>query len=224
MTYPWVRDANRIFMWVLPMLFVIGLVIAGLTDTWLIAILIGLPIVAVPMAMITLYPDAQITRIIVGVSVQLITALHIHQSAGLTEVHFQIFVLLAFLVFYRDWKVIAASTAVVAVHHIGFYVLQMSGVGVFVVEAAYASFGILLVHAFYALVEGGVLMYVAYRNQGAAIAAMTLTNSLNQILADPEKVNLSIQLDHDNPQNEAFNNFITSIRDLITQTHLTNLN
>ena len=66
-----------------------------------------------------------------AIGVLLLTALHIHQSFGLIEVHFEIFVLLAFLSYFRDWKVVATGTAVVAVHHISFFFLQAGGAPLF---------------------------------------------------------------------------------------------
>jgi methyl-accepting chemotaxis protein len=36
-------------------------------------------------------------------------ALNIHQAYGMTELHFGIFVLLVFLVFYQDWRVIVTA-------------------------------------------------------------------------------------------------------------------
>lgn len=219
MIYPWVRSANDIFFWVLPALFVVGLVIAGFTDSWVITVMFGLPIIAVPMFLIKSYPDAQMTRIAVGVAVQLITALHIHQAYGMIEIHFQIFVLLAFLVFYRDWLVIAAATAVVAVHHILFFFLQTNDVGVMVFMEGRVSFGLLVVHAIYALAEGGVLMYVASKSHINAVAALKLSNSIETILRDPNQLDLTVEVEELNDDSRAFNQFVTSVKSLIQKTN-----
>ena len=50
------------------------------------------------------------------------------------EMHFGIFVSLAFLVYYRDWLPIVVAAAVIAVHHLSFFALQSQGAGVFVVQ------------------------------------------------------------------------------------------
>ncbi len=216
--YPWVRSANTIFFYLLPVLFVVGLFIAFFTDTWLLAFLLGAPIVALPMALIKLYPDAPITRISVGIAVQLITALHIQQTAGMIEIHFQIFVLLAFLVFYRDWRVIAAATGVVAVHHILFYILQTNDVPVMVFMEGRVSFSLLMIHAIYALVEGALLMYVAIGSHKNAVASLRLTQHVDDILKDPEKLDLSIEIEEINEDSRKFNQVITAIKQLIAQT------
>jgi methyl-accepting chemotaxis protein len=70
-----------------------------------------------------------ITRLSVGVSMMVFCALNIHQAYGMTELHFGIFVLLAFLVFYQDWRVIVAAAVVVALHHLSFNQLQELGYG-----------------------------------------------------------------------------------------------
>ena len=219
MVYPWVRSANDIFFWVLPVLFVVGLIIASFTNTWVLTIVFGLPIIGLPMFLIKAYPDAQMTRIAVGVAVQLITALHIHQAYGMIEVHFQIFVLLAFLVFYRDWLVIAAATAVVAVHHIVFFLLQSNDVGVMVFMEGRVTVGLLIVHAIYALAEGGVLMYVASRSHVSAIAGLKLSNSIEKILRDPEQLDLTVEVEELNEDSRAFNQFISSVKSLIQKTN-----
>jgi hypothetical protein len=42
------------------------------------------------------------------------SALHIHQAHGTVEMHFSPFVLLALLIFYRDWLPIVVATTVIA--------------------------------------------------------------------------------------------------------------
>jgi hypothetical protein len=46
--------------------------------------------------------------------------------------HFGIFVLLAFLVLYCDWRPLVAAAALIAVHHLSFAWLQATGAGVYV--------------------------------------------------------------------------------------------
>ena len=45
----------------------------------------------------------------------LFSALLIHLSGGRTEMHFHIFGSLAFLAFYRDWRVLVTASVVVAI-------------------------------------------------------------------------------------------------------------
>ena len=50
--------------------------------------------------------------------------LNIDQSHGMDELHFGVFVLLAFLVIYQDGRVIVGAATVIAVHHLLFNYLQ----------------------------------------------------------------------------------------------------
>jgi len=45
------------------------------------------------------------------------SAVFIDQYHGLIEMHFSVFVLLAFLLFYRDWRPVCVAAAAIAVHH-----------------------------------------------------------------------------------------------------------
>ena len=59
-----------------------------------------------------------VTRHIIAVCQMLTSALFIHYSGGRIETHFHVFGSLAFLAFYRDWRVLLTATVVVAGDHI----------------------------------------------------------------------------------------------------------
>ncbi|MFO0606912.1 MAG: ATP-binding protein [Polyangiales bacterium] len=65
-----------------------------------------------------LRPGWVVTRHAVAVAQMLWSALLIHLTGGRIETHFHVFGSLAFLAFYRDWKVLATATAVVTVDHL----------------------------------------------------------------------------------------------------------
>src|SRR6202007_2070187 len=54
------------------------------------------------------------TRCVVAASQMLWSALLIHLTGGRIETHFHVFGSLAFLAFYRDWRVLVPATIVVA--------------------------------------------------------------------------------------------------------------
>jgi two-component system sensor histidine kinase/response regulator len=62
-------------------------------------------------------PGQTVTRYVIAVSQMLWSALLIHLTGGRIETHFHVFGSLAFLAFYRDWKVLVPATIVVAVDH-----------------------------------------------------------------------------------------------------------
>jgi two-component system sensor histidine kinase/response regulator len=81
------------------------------------AVGLGGAIIAVPLFLIFRKPNATITRHAVGISQMLASGLLIHLSGGRLQMHFHIFGSLAFLAFYRDWRVLASASAVVALDH-----------------------------------------------------------------------------------------------------------
>src|SRR5919107_842845 len=58
------------------------------------------------------------TRHIIAVAQMLMGALLIHLTGGRIETHFHVFGSLAFLAFYRDWRVLITASAVVGVDHL----------------------------------------------------------------------------------------------------------
>src|SRR6201987_206892 len=81
------------------------------------AIFLGGAIAAFPILLVFLRPGQAITRHVIAVSQMLVSALLIHLAGGRIETHFHVFGSLAFLAFYRDWRVLVTASAVVALDH-----------------------------------------------------------------------------------------------------------
>lgn len=81
------------------------------------ALVLGAMIAALPVLMVRNYPGERMTRYGIGCAQMLMSALLIHTSGGRIETHFHIFGSLAFLGFYRDWKVFLPATLVTALDH-----------------------------------------------------------------------------------------------------------
>lgn len=81
------------------------------------AIFLGGAIAAFPLLLIFLRPGQAATRQVIAVSQILFSALLIHLTGGRIETHFHVFGSLAFLAFYRDWRVLVTASVVVAVDH-----------------------------------------------------------------------------------------------------------
>jgi PAS domain S-box-containing protein len=82
------------------------------------AVLLGGAITFPVLLLALLRPGRTYTRHTVGVCQMLMGALLIHLSGGRIETHFHVFGSLAFLAFYRDWRVLISASAVVAVDHL----------------------------------------------------------------------------------------------------------
>lgn len=83
---------------------------------WL-AWFVGTAIMALPLWFVICWPGRTLTRHIVAIAQMLASTLLIDLSGGRIETHFHVFVSLAFLSFYRDWRTIVTATVVVALVH-----------------------------------------------------------------------------------------------------------
>jgi two-component system, sensor histidine kinase and response regulator len=81
------------------------------------AVVIGTLVSALPIALVALRPGAASTRHVVAAGQMLMSALLIHVTGGRIETHFHVFGSLAFLAFYRDFRVLATATVVIAADH-----------------------------------------------------------------------------------------------------------
>src|SRR5262249_41310070 len=82
-----------------------------------IAIFVGGLVTLVPAFFGFVHAGKTFTRHFIAVGQMLVSALLIHVTGGRIETHFHVFGSLAFLAFYRDWRVLVTATAVVAGDH-----------------------------------------------------------------------------------------------------------
>src|SRR5712691_3873659 len=95
---------------------------AGTTSTihlhvWA-ALVLGAVISSLPVFLAFTRPCHTSTRHVIAVAQMLTSALLIHITGGRIETHFHVFGSLAFLAFYRDWRVFIPATIVVGLDHI----------------------------------------------------------------------------------------------------------
>jgi PAS domain S-box-containing protein len=81
------------------------------------AIGLGGAISVFPIALALVRPGENATRHVIATAQMLTSALLIHLTGGRIETHFHVFGSLAFLMFYRDWKVLVSATVVIAADH-----------------------------------------------------------------------------------------------------------
>jgi signal transduction histidine kinase/CheY-like chemotaxis protein len=81
------------------------------------AIFLGGLLTLFPVMLAVIRPGEKSTRYTIAVSQMLMSALLIQISGGRIETHFHVFGSLAFLAFYRDWRVLVPATLVVAADH-----------------------------------------------------------------------------------------------------------
>ena len=166
-------------LWISPRTW-IGTVSQTHVHVWA-AIFLGAAINVFPIVLAVKRPGEATTRYAIATGQMMMSALLIHLTGGRIETHFHVFGSLAFLSFYRDWRVLVPATVVVAADHF----LR----GVFWPESAYGVLSVSqwrwLEHAGWVLFEDAVL-YVAIKRSVTemwAIAVRTAqTNDLNESL------------------------------------------
>lgn len=122
---------DRLFVWLMLFQWVAGIAAALWISprTWIgtesythihvwAAIFLGGAISGFPIFLAWRCPGQPLTRHTIAVAQMLTSALLIHLTGGRIETHFHVFGSLAFLAFYRDWRVLISATVVVAVDHL----------------------------------------------------------------------------------------------------------
>ena len=157
MAVQWVAGIGAA-LWISPRTW-IGAVSHTHLHVWA-AIFLGAAINAFPIALALKRPGAPMTRYVIATAQMLTSALLIHLSGGRIETHFHVFGSLAFLAFYRDWRVLVPATIVIAADHF----LR----GLFWPQSVYgvlaASQWRWLEHAGWVLFEDAVLFVAIRRN------------------------------------------------------------
>ncbi len=111
--------------------------------------LAGLGVGGYAMARGTLF-----SRLVLTTSLVALVALHIQLGHGQSEFHFGVFVTLALLLVYLDWRPIVLAAALFAVHHVMFDRLQAAGFGFYCLSEA--NFGTIVLHAAYVVIQTGL--------------------------------------------------------------------
>src|SRR5438093_7825965 len=85
---------------------------------WL-AVGLGGAITSLPVFLALTRPCQAFTRHTIATGQMLMSCLLIHLTGGRIETHFHVFGSLAFLAYYRDWRVLIPATLVIAADHAG---------------------------------------------------------------------------------------------------------
>ena len=158
------------FLWIVSVCFAVFL-----HGEWTACLTVGLPSACVATFLAWSGAGRLSTRLGISILFMVFSALLIDEAHGVIETHFSIFALLAFLLYYRDWRPIVAASATIAAHHFIFCELQMRGYPVFVFPADHPC-NMVWVHASYVVVEAAVLVYlaIAIREEALQTAAIAI--------------------------------------------------
>lgn len=186
---------DKLFSILIIALFIESLAIAPIYGTFAEALIVGLPTAAIALYFLRTAPRQAITRHTAALAAMVFACLHIHQMNGMIEFHFEIFILLAFLIIFSDWKVFISAIALIAVHHFSFFYMQSSGMGVFVFDSQRFSISTVLIHAVYAIIEAGVAGYIAKMLADENRVGHQLSSVTKRLTSDPSAIDLSLRTD-----------------------------
>jgi len=208
------RKADRIMLGVLWFLFVYALGLAAMSGSWAQAIVVGGGTALAMTVLNALISGERLMRCLIGAAFMVMSALHINQEHGMLEMHFGIFALLAFLVYYRDWLPIVVAAATIAVHHLAFFALQQQGAEVFLMP--HGTWGEVFLHAFYVVLESAILIYLAIRGNAEAREGEALLSAAAEITRNPEQIDLHHRSAASGPVGERFNQLLDQLSELVS--------
>jgi methyl-accepting chemotaxis protein len=127
------------------------------------------------------------SRLLLATAQVVLVALHIQLAHGELEYHFGVFVTLALLLVYLDWRPIVCAAALFAVHHVLFDRLQAAGFGFYCTTEA--NFAKILLHATYVVIQTGLEVVLALRLGQTAREGVEL-NRLVSAVDQPDGIEL----------------------------------
>jgi signal transduction histidine kinase len=124
------RRTDRLFAGLFVFQWIVGIILALVVSprTWYgsesephihlwAAVVLGGVVSSLPVYLALKRPGTTFTRHMIAVGQMLVGVLLIHLTGGRIETHFHVFGSLAFLAFYRDWRVLITASALVAADH-----------------------------------------------------------------------------------------------------------
>jgi methyl-accepting chemotaxis protein len=129
------------------------------------------------------------SRLLMSFSLSALVMLQIQATAGLREAHFGVFVTLALLLVYLDWRPILLSAVLFALHHVGFDRLQAAGWGVYCLSEP--DFGTIVVHAAYVVVQTTFELFFVVR-LASSVRGNAEVAALAQRMQDPTHIVLDM--------------------------------
>ncbi len=153
------------------------------------------------------------TRYAVAAGFMTYSALFIHQANGMIELHFHIFVCLAFLLTYRDWHVPIVGAAVIAVHHVAFMFVQNAGIPAYAFPVGHhTAFGLVALHAGFVVLETGVLVWMSL----TLAAEVSEADALQAVARELARGNVDVEVSGGDMA-DAYRTVVVAVRSLVAE-------
>lgn len=175
-------QVDRIMIITLGVLLTVSIGIGWFYNALLMSLLIGIPAFIVPFLIWRAVPGSLLLRITIATALVVNVAIHIQASHGLIEMHFGVFAILAFLLAYRDWRVIVYAATLIAVHHVVLNFLQAANYNIWIFRNG-ADFGIVILHAAFVVFESVILVFLALQFDKELKRLTGIANTAERIAA-----------------------------------------
>ena len=168
---------------------------------------------------------AFICRAAISISFMVMSMVMIMQQMGRLEMHFHIFAVLAFLIIWRDWKVLLVAAGVIAVHHLVSVPLQLSNATIggipYIAYAQNCNWTTFLIHAVFVVLETAILVFFSvrlaaqYKLSYLIMASVELSSKDKNLMIDLSRFNINSK--EGRLVVESFNNFYQMLRNIFDQ-------
>lgn len=168
------------------------------------------------------FPGTLFSRSVLSGAMMMMSMILIMQQFGRLEMHFHIFVALAFLIIWRDYRAILVAAGIIAVHHALAVPLQLAEVSFantpFVVYGQSCDWPTFAIHATFVILEAAVLTFFSLKMKSQYQLANRIM-SVMQITA--QNNDLTVRVSDFNTKNNADTGFVSTVNNfylLIQQT------
>ena len=171
--------------------FVLALLIGLSNDAWPSALVVGLPLLALGLGAVIAARGSLLSSLALSITLMGMVGLHTHIGRGVLEYHFGVFVVLAFLLLYSDWRPLLAGAITIALHHVLVDRLQALGMSVYCLSKP--DFGTIVIHAAYVVLQTAVEIRIAVLLSQDDLRSKALSQTLRNTLAQLNSTMQSVQ-------------------------------
>ncbi len=211
------RSADKVFIYIFLINWIIVGFVSSLTyDTYLFGIIGGGVLTGFAFLAYTFFKGTSFSRILIGMLIMGFPMIMIQQHLGRIEMHFHVFVVLAFMSLYKDILPVIAGALTIAVHHLLFTYLQLSDSSIAGNKIIIFNYGcgwdITFLHAAFVILEAAVLIYMVFMITKQYLSSLEVIKSVNTITQSND---LTLHVKSNTVQGVAFSEFICSLRAII---------
>lgn len=214
---PWIKGANKALVTILILQWLFAIASGLYTGSIFFPLLISTLIAVLPIALASFRPNDTVTHHAMAIALQALTALHIQIWSGWTEVHFEIFVMLGVIAWYRDWRLYVSSILFIAAHHITFYSLQTGGSPFYIFEVSHLLPSMVLVHAFFAIAESIALGVMSKNSRDTSIKGLLVEQVIDSVMHEDGKIDLTLSDLNDTHKSLSVVKLIQAVKHSITE-------